>query len=216
MVLLQLCTEHLHLSSEAPETSISTSSIATLCLTCLALRREEFSDFLEDSEDTRAQRRENVFKHRQFLKRCEQLDDFHIYILDKLEAVLASSAVVDTLHYADSPEIEAFLRHFHLSMLRLRPPSEWTRSHQDIGSFQGLDENVMMETISGEEHLRSLLNEKHFDLQLVHYQYTGFEHFDIVHSVNGSYDIASQKKAGLAKLMSVLELCFLKFVCSLI
>ena len=126
------------------------------------------------------------------------------------------SAVVDTLHYADTPEIEAFLRHFHLSMLRLRPPSEWTRGHQDIGSFQGLDENVMMETISGEEHLRSLLNEKHFDLQLVHYQYTGFEHFDIVHSVNGSYDIASQKKAGLAKLMSVLELCLLKLVCLLI
>ena len=140
----------------------------------------------------------------------------YIYILDKLEAVFASSAVVDTLHYADTPEIEAFLRHFHLSMLRLRPPSEWARGHQDIGSFQGLDENVMMETISGEEHLRSLLNEKRFDLQLVHYQYIGFEHFDIVHSVNGSYDIASQKKAGLAKLMSVRELCLLMFVCSLI
>jgi len=156
--------EHLHLSSEAPETSISTSSIATLCLTCLALRREEFSDFLEDSEDTRAQRRENVFKHRQFLKQCERLDDFHIYIFDKLEAVFTSSDVVDTLHYADTPEIEAFLRHFHLSMLRLRPSCEWTRGHQDIGSFQGLDENVMMETISSEEHLRSVLNEKHFDL----------------------------------------------------
>ena len=58
--------EHLHLASDEPETSISTSSIAALCLSCLALRREEFSDFLEDSEDTRVQRQENVFKHRQF------------------------------------------------------------------------------------------------------------------------------------------------------
>ena len=134
------------------------------------------------------------------------MDDFHVYVLDKLEAVFASSAVVDTLHYADSPEIEAFLRHYELSMLRLRPPSEWARGHQDIGSCQGLDENVMMETISGEEHLRMLLNEKHFDLQLVHYQYTGFEHFDIVHFANTSFGIAAEKKAGLTIVF--LGICF--------
>ena len=165
--------EHLHLSSEAPESSISTSSIAVLCLTCLALRREEFCDFLKDSEATRAQRRENVFKHRQFLKWCEQLDDFQIYILDKLEVAFTSTNVLDTLHYADSPEIEAILRCFHLSMLRLRPFNEWTRRHQDIGFFQGINENVITETIASEEHLRSLLNEKHFDLQLVHSQRLG-------------------------------------------
>ena len=129
--------------------------------------------------------------------RMEVLDDFHVYVLDKLEAVFASSAVIDTLHYADAPEIEAFLRQYDLSMLRLRPPSEWTRGHQDIGSCQGLDENVMMETITGEEHLRMLLNEKHFDLQLLHYQYTGFEHYNIVHETNASFGIAAEKKAGV-------------------
>ena len=163
----------MHLSAEAPVTSISTSSIAALCLSCLALRREEFFDFLDDSEDISSQRRENVFKHRPYLKQCEQLDDFHIYVLDKLEAVFTSANVLDTMHYADSPEIEAFLRHFHLSMLRLRPPSEWTRGHEDIGFVQGFDDKCMLETISSEEHLRSVMNEKCFDLQLVHYQYSG-------------------------------------------
>ena len=44
----------------------------------------------------------------------------------------------------------------------------------------------------------------------------GFEHFDIVQLVSESYGIASQKKAGLAKLICVLDPCVLNLVCSLI
>ena len=114
-----------------------------------------------------------------------------------MEAVFASSAVVDTLHYADTLEIEAFLRHFHLSMLRLRPRSKWTRN--DVGFSQGLDDNSMMRPISSEEQVRRLMNENLFDLQLLHYQYPTYEHYDIVHLENGSYGIPAHKKAGLAK-----------------
>ena len=114
-----------------------------------------------------------------------------------MEAVFASSAVVDTLHYADTLEIEAFLQHFHLSMLRLRPRSEWTRN--DVGFSQGLDDNSMMRPISSENEVRCLMTENLFDLQLLHYQYDTYEHYDIVHLKNGSYGIPAHKKAGLAK-----------------
>ena len=81
-------------------------------------------DFVEDSSEVRAIRRENVFKHRQYAKHLNVLDDFHIYVLDKPDVVKSATNVLDSLHYADSPEIEAFLQHFKLSMLRLRPCSE--------------------------------------------------------------------------------------------
>ena len=191
--------EHLHLASDGSEMSIFTSSIAALCLSCLALRREESRAFLEDPEKTHDQRKENVFKHRQYRDRSVELEDdfLYIYILDKLEAVFALSAVVDTLHYADTLEIEAFLQHFHLSMLRLRPRSKWTRN--DVGFSQGLDEDFMMRPISSEEQVRRLMTENLFDLQLLHYQYPTYEHYDIVHLENGSYGIPAHKKAGLAK-----------------
>ena len=132
--------------------------------------------------------------------------DFEIYVLDKLEAVLASNQVVDTLHYADSLEMEAFLRHFNLTMLRVRPANEWSRSVEDIGAVQGLDENEVMRTVSDEAHLRSLMQHQNIDLQLMHYQYTGFEHYDIVHLVNSSFGIAAEKKAGLT--IAFLGVCF--------
>ena len=176
-------------------------------MSCLALRREEFSDFVEDSDDIQFQRRQNVFQHEQYLEHIGHLDDFQIYVLDKLEAVLTSNQVVDTLHYADSPEIEGLLRHFDLTMLRVRPANEWSRSVQDIGAVHGLDENEVMRTVSDEAHLRSLLQHQNIDLQLMHYQYTGFEHFDIVHFVNTSFGIAAEKKAGLT--IAFLGVCFL-------
>ena len=123
------------------------------------------------------------------------MDDFHVYVLDKLEAVLTSNNVVDTLHYADTLEIEAFLRHFDLTMLRVRPANELTRGVQDLGAVHGFLENEVMGTVSDEAHLRSLLQHENIDLQLMHYQNRGLEHFDIVHLVKTSFGIAPDKKA---------------------
>ena len=191
--------EHLHLSSEATEADgdlvLTTAGIAALCLSCLARRRAEFPNIAQTSDEI-AQRRENVFQHDQYLEHIARLDDFEIYVLDKLEAVLTSNQVVDTLHYADEPEIQAFLRHFALTMLRVRPGSEWSRFDGDIGAVHGLDENEGLRTVSDEAHLRSLMEHENIDLQVMHYQYGSFEHFDIVHFVNASFGIAADKKAG--------------------
>ena len=82
-------------------------------------------------------------------------------------------------------------------MLLVRPRNELTQGVQDLGAVHGLVENQDMGTVSDEAHLRSLLQHQNIDLQLMHYQYTGFEHFDIVHFVNTSFGIAAEKKAGL-------------------
>ena len=165
--------EHLHLSNEDAETSISTGSIAALCMSCLALKGEEMAVVIDDSDEVRVQRRENIFSHRQYRKHCATLDDFQVYVLDKLEVVIASKNVLGTLHYADTPEIEAFLRHFQLSMLRVRHISAWSRRDEDIGSLQGQGADGMMQKVTSEAHLRSILERNDVDLQLLHYQYTG-------------------------------------------
>ena len=188
--------EHLHCNAADGDLVLTTSGTAALCLSCLALRREEFADFVEDADDIQFQRRQNVFQCEEYLEHIGRLDDFQIYVLDKLEAVLTSNQVVDTLHYADSPEIEAFLRHFDLTLLRVRAANEWSTHVEDIGAVHGLQENEVMRTVSDEAHLRSLMQHENIDLQLMHYQYIGFEHFDIVHFVNSSFGIAAEKKAG--------------------
>ena len=68
--------EHLHLASDGPETSISTSSIAALCLSCLAnlaMRREDVRDYVTDLKETHDRRKDNVFKHRHYLRRSAEL-----------------------------------------------------------------------------------------------------------------------------------------------
>ena len=176
---------------------MTTPGIAALCLSCLALRRQEFSDVVADSEAILLQRRQNVFQHEQYLAHIERLNHFEICVLDKLEALLTSSQVVDTLHYADYAEIEAFLRHFELTMLRVRPRNAWNVQAEDIGAVQGLDANVLMQTVTDEAHLRNLLQHQTIDLQLMHYQYANYEHYNIVRLLTGSFGIAAGKKAGL-------------------
>ena len=79
--------EHLHLASDGSGTSISTSSIAALCLSCLAnlaLRSEECREYVADLEETHDRRKDNVFKHWHYLRRSAELENkvLYIYILD--------------------------------------------------------------------------------------------------------------------------------------
>ena len=151
---------------------------------------------MAEADEIRDQRRENVFQLEQYLEHIGRLEDVDIYILDKLEAVRTANQVVDTLHYADDLEINAFLRRFGLTMLRVRPANEWSRPGEDIGAVHGLSEDVVLRSVADEAQLRGLMQDQHVDLQLMHYQYPGFEHYDIVHFVNTSFGIAAGKKAG--------------------
>ena len=200
--------EHLHCNAANGDLVLTTSCVAALCLSCLVLRRERFYHIVADSEDILLQRKQNIFQHEQYLAHIEHLNRFEIYVLDKLEALLTSNQVVDTLHYADAPEIEAFLCHFGVTMLRVRPAHEWNMREGDIGAVQGLDANVLMQTVTDEVHLRNLLQHQTIDLQLMHYQYATYEHYDIVHLLSASFGIAAAKKAGLtiALLLFVLVL----------
>lgn len=96
-----------------------------------------------------------------------------------------SEVVLDTFHYADALEIEAFLNAFRVTMLRLRPACEWhSTRHDDIGmvTYYGTDDEVT-EAIGNAAGLKVLLESRDVDLQLLHYQYPGYEHYDIVHLV---------------------------------
>ena len=105
-VVAHLCLAENELTSSCVSAK---ASICALCLWCLGLRREEMVDFLCDSDEVLERRKRQVFERKEYRRHCEELDDFQIYVLDKLEGVLLEANVPDTLHYADSLEIEAFL-----------------------------------------------------------------------------------------------------------
>ncbi len=87
--------------------------------------------------------------------------------LDKLESVLQKAAVLDTLHYADSLEITAFLQHFDLSLLRVRHPCEWTNELAHVASFQNQRSANLMRTISSFDELQGFMEKEEADLQVM-------------------------------------------------
>ena len=145
-----------------------------LCISSLAQRKEQMKFFVADSDDHHAKRIVALSKVAVYESFLNGLDNFDIYVLDKLETVLRTPMVLDTHHYADTPEIEAFLQTFELSLLRLRPASEWREN--DIGTLQ----KGFSEVIPDEMRLQSLLGGVDVDLKMLHYQYPGFEHYDVL------------------------------------
>ena len=115
-----------------------------------------------------------------------------IYILDKLETVFQRPLVLDTHHYADTPEIEAFLQRFELSLLRLRPASDWREN--DIGTLQ----RGVSEVIPDEMRLQSLLAQVDVDLKMLHYQYPGFEHYDVLSAKDSVVGMQDTKRNVIA------------------
>ena len=118
-------------------------------------------------------------------------------MLDKLESVRLEANVLDTLHYADTLEIEAFLRHFDLSLLRVRPPCDWTEHPDDVASFQRQGSENMMECISSMDALQRIMEHKDADLQVMHYQFDGYEHYDVVHLTGCEYRVQPMKKENI-------------------
>ena len=93
-------------------------------------------EFFCDSDEILERRKRQVFERKEYRRHCEEFGNFQIYALDKLESVFLEANVLDTLHYADTLEIEAFLRHFDLSLLRVHPPGDWKDHPDGIASFQ--------------------------------------------------------------------------------
>mgnify|MGYP001198238459 FL=1 len=107
--------------------------------------------FVADSDDHQAKRIVALSRVPVYQRYLNTLDNFDVYVLEKLETVLRTPLVLDTHHYADTPEIEALLQTFELSMLRLRPASDWREN--DIGTLQ----RGFSEVIPDEMRLQSLL-----------------------------------------------------------
>ena len=126
--------------------------------------KEQMKFFIADCDEHHAKRifaLSSVPVYQRFL---DGLDNFDVYILDKLETVFQRPFVLDTHHYADTPEIEAFLQRFALSLLRLRPASDWREN--DIGTLQ----RGVSEVIPDEMRLQSLLAQVDVDFKMLHYQ----------------------------------------------
>ena len=91
-----------------------------------------------------------------YQRNLHECTDGGVYVLDKLEAALRYQPVLDSHHYADGPDIEAFLFTFGLSMLRLRPPRERSEATPEVG-FLRQPEDGSCHTVQTEEDLLVLL-----------------------------------------------------------
>ena len=185
---------------------VTKAMVAALCLTCLSERKEEMASIVVDEEGVAVRRYLALERESKYRPYLASLDTFGKYVLDKLESVLHPTHVLDTQYYADTPEIESFLRHFHVSLLRVRPASEWSLRPWDIGSFQGRDPEDEPRTIGDEGELRALLENGHADLQVVHYQYEGFEHFDVLRLASASVGFTEEKKNDIIAAIHALPL----------
>ena len=163
---------------------LSLLQVAALCLTSLAQRRALFEDVVADEDEVWAKRAAALSEHDLYRDILPLLSPFQIYVLDKLEALFQPAQVLDTHMFADTPEIEAFLQRFDLTLLRVRPPSEWNMPGRDIGHLQGSSVEGGYRPVLDIEDLEALLRYGDLDLKVVHYQYPGYEHFDVVSSVH--------------------------------
>ena len=173
---------------------VTTAMVAGLCLSCLAQQREHMECFLADSEEYHVKRIDALSRVPVYRRYVNTLDRFNVYVLDKLEAALRPTVILDTHHYADFPEIEACRRTFGLSMLRLRPANDWREN--DIGNLQ---KDMDVQVIADDVHLRSLLASSDVDLKMLHYQYPGFEHYDVISSTDSALGIAEPKKTAVVR-----------------
>ena len=154
---------------------------------------------IADGEEIRATRDLVLSRQSVYRRAMPPLGPFEVYVLDKFEALLRPEEVLDTRLYADTPEIEAFLSTFQLSMLRMRPASEWDQRPDDVGSLRGRSSNSMFHVVASEEELKGVLNNGDADLQLVHYQYPGYEHFDMVCLAGGATRFEGAKSSSIRK-----------------
>ena len=148
---------------------IAPATIACLCATCLLQMKNELAHIIADDACVRNKRRQSLQSHRMYMPHVESLDDFDLYVLDKFETALHSGEILDTHQYADIPEVEAFLRRFELTMLRVWPASEWCRRANDIGCMHGTNTEELYTTISDEGVLQETLESGEADLQFVRY-----------------------------------------------
>ena len=138
----------LHEEGGDPGGGITIVMVAGLCLSCLIQRKALMEHVVVDEDSIRCKRVIALSKVAMYSKFLPSLDSFEIYILDKLESLLRPTEVLDTHLYADTPEIDALLRTFELSLLRLRPANEWMQRDREIGSLQGRYANDLLHTIT--------------------------------------------------------------------
>ena len=167
--------------------------VEALCLSSLAQRKVLFEDIVADGEQVLIKRATCLSDVNGFREFVPRLCPFDLYVLDKLEALVHPRQVLDTHMYAYTPEIEALLQRFELSMLRLRPAGEWKEGGGDIGHLQDASLQHGFCSVPDVEALQTLLVSDDVDLKLVHYQYPGYEHFDVVGLADRAIGFACSK-----------------------
>ena len=167
-----------HLQEPLP-VNVDRYALAAAILECLARQRSVFEPQMTCDDVESLHRRDDVFHQEDdciYFTVADQLDDFDVYFLSKLEMCCERRSVLDTRNYADDPEIRAFLQACNLSMLRLRPPSCWTDN--SVGSI--IWPGGVYQNFNTMDQIHAVVEQGGVDLGFLHYQFNGFEHFDVL------------------------------------
>ena len=152
-------------------------SLAMVMLENLARNREVFEDWVAIPAQECDKVMADVLRVRDYAAVSGKLGDFEYYVLSKLESAMKRVTVQDERNYADTPEIAAILRTCHLNVLRVRPPSQWEEKRSlDSVLRLGKDDKQIWTESELQGHMQS--TDTH--LKLVHYQYDGYEHYDVI------------------------------------
>ena len=133
-----------------------------------------------DAEADLEKRRGALRDQRAYRRHMPALSDVDIYVLDKLEVLLQATSVLSPHHYAGTPEITSFLHFFGMSGLFLRPATQWPNFPRDLGMFQSRVPGDEPRVVRDEADLRAILETGQADLQLVHYDYPTYQHYNVV------------------------------------
>ena len=167
-----------HLPQPLPP-EINKFTLATAIIERLAQRRAALEEqLLHEDEDT-VRRRETVLTGQGedlYLRFMDQLDNFDYYVLSKVEVCCQQRPVLDSCHYADYPEISTFLNVCDLSLMRVKPPAAWNSG--DVGSI--LTADYTFGNVATIDDARAAASQSRSELQVMHYQFTGFEHYDVL------------------------------------
>ena len=158
---------------------INRFSLATAIIERLAQRRAVLEEKLLHEDDDTVRRRETVLTGQSedlYLPYMNQLDNFDYYLLSKLEVCCQQRPVLDSCHYADYPEISTFLNVCGLSLMRVKPPEAWKSGN--VGSIFAAD--YTFRNVATMDDARAAASQSRPELLVMHYQFTGFEHYDVL------------------------------------
>ena len=154
------------------------SMLEELCEQRLAYENSVAPDAAEE-----LRRRAAVEKQDKYAAWLPAFKYFDVYVLDKVEALLAKAQVLDDRNYADTPEIMVFLKACNVSSCNLLPGNMLQEGQPCALIVRPDGEAQQIESIN---ELRSYWQQNAFDFLFLHYHEPCFKHYDIVEFEDGS------------------------------